>query len=104
MATVTDQTVVHFPEDYDEQSTAETPLRGYLSDVVVQVPGGGRYRVFFIDPVRLQQELADRVRAGQSFFAEVNLIVLPEVTTETIQHAAVELVRQGYFQQLKPLP
>jgi hypothetical protein len=71
--------------------------------LVVKVRGGGRYPVFFIDPVRLQQELADRVRAGQPFFAEVNLIVLPEVTTEKVQHTAAELVRQGYFQQLKPL-
>lgn len=44
------------PADYNAQREYETPMRGYLSDVAVHVDGQ-RYRLFFIDPVRLAQEL-----------------------------------------------
>ena len=55
--TVIEKTItVHFPADYDTQSEFETPMRGYLSEVEVELDGV-RYRLFFIDPVRLVQEL-----------------------------------------------
>jgi hypothetical protein len=95
--------VVHFPEDFNEQSGFEMPSRGYLSHSIVQTADGARYPVFFVDPVRLQQELEMDARSGRAFFAEVNLIVLPEVTIESIQSAVEALANQGYFQQLKPL-
>jgi hypothetical protein len=103
MATLMDRFTVIFPEDYDAQSEYETPFRGYLSNVDVQLPDGARYQVFFIDPVRLQQDLAEHVRTGEPFFAEPNMIVVPEVTTESIQKTVAGLVEQNYFRHLKPL-
>ncbi len=104
MASTTGQAViVLFHEDFDEQAAFEMPSRGYLSHSVVQLADGSRYPVFFIDPVRLGQELEDRREAGQPYFAEVNLIVLPEVTVEAIQKAVEALAAEGYFQHLKPL-
>jgi hypothetical protein len=89
-----------FPEDYDAQSEFETPLRGYLSEVEVELDGL-RYRLFFIDPVRLGQELKSNIDSGTSYFVEPNLIVLPEVTTEAIKKAVEGLARNGSLQQLK---
>jgi hypothetical protein len=103
MSAATDEAVILFPEDYDEQSAYETPLRGYLSDVIVRLADGSRYQLFFIDPVRLQQELADHVRAGRPFFTEPNLVVLPEVTTAAICKAVEGLRKEEAFRQLKPL-
>lgn len=103
MSTVTRQATIHFPEGYDERREYETPSRGYLSHVIVQLEDGARYQLFFIDPVRLQQELADDVRSGHEFFAEPNMIVLPEVTTGTIHKAVEGLLREKYFGNLKPL-
>ena len=104
MATVTERkAVVLLPEDFDEQSAFETPFRGYLSHSIVQLVDGTRYPVFFIDPIRLGQELEILAQSGQPFFAEVNLIVLPEVTVEAIHKAVESLADQGFFQQLKPL-
>jgi len=91
---------VRFPADYDSQSEFETPLRGYLSEVEVELDGL-RYRFFFIDPVRLGQELKANIDSGRPYFAEPNLIVLPEVTTEAIKMAVEGLARDGFFQQVK---
>jgi hypothetical protein len=103
MIAASDAPVVTFPDDYDEQSEFETPSRGYLSDVVVRLGDGSCYRLYFIDPIRLQQNLADEAQAGRAYFGEPNLVVLPEVTTPTIREAVQGLCRAGYFQHLKPL-
>jgi hypothetical protein len=94
---------VHFPEGYDRRREHETPLKGYLGDVVVQLEDGSRYKLYFIDPVRLQQTLADDVERGRPFYTEPGLVVLPEVSTEAIRKAVSGLVRDGYFQHLKPV-
>jgi hypothetical protein len=103
MSTVAVPFTLHFPEGYDARMEHETPSRGYLSNVVVRADGGARYELFFVDPVRLQQELADNARSGQPFFAEPNLIVLPRVTTDTIREAVTGLLKEGYFERVKPL-
>ena len=103
MSTAADDWLVHFPEGYNAQREHETPWRGYLSDVVVELGDGSRYRLFFMDPVRLQQELADQVQQGQPYLAEPNLVVLPEVTTAAIHKAVEQLVEDHYFQDLKSL-
>ena len=100
MAVVDKGITVSFPADYDAQSEFETPRRGYLSDVEVELEGA-RYRLFFIDPVRLDQELKSNVDSGRPFFSEPNLVVLPEVTTEAIKKAVEGLARNGFFQHLK---
>ena len=93
---------VLFPGDYDEQSEEETTSRGYLADVVVLLGDGTRHPVFFIELVRLHQELDDRERLGQPYFAERNMIVLPKVTTDAVGRAVDALARQGFFQKLEP--
>jgi hypothetical protein len=100
MAVVEKSISVLFPADYDSQSEFETPLRGYLSEVTVELDGS-RYQLFFIDPVRLGQELQSNIDSGRLYFAEPNLIVLPEVTTEGIRKAVEGLARDGFFQHLK---
>ena len=100
MAVVEKSMTIVFPADYDAQSEFETPLRGYLSDVDVELEGL-RYRLFFIDPVRLGQELKSNIDSGTSYFAEPNLIVLPEVTTEAIKEAVEGMARNGFLQHLK---
>jgi hypothetical protein len=93
---------VLFPADYDAQSEFETPMRGYLSEVEVELDGA-RHRLFFIDPVRLEQELKSNVGSARPYFGEPNLIVLPEVNTEAIKKAVEGLARDGFFQHLKDL-
>jgi hypothetical protein len=103
MSALTACYTILFPEGFDAQSEYETPFRGYLSDVVVQLANGSRYQMFFIDPVQLGQELGEDSQGGRPNFAEPNLIVLPDVTTASIRQAVEGLVKERFFDLLKPL-
>lgn len=94
---------IHFPADYDARSEFETPRRGYLSDVAVEFADGHRYQVFFYDPIRLSQELEIESANGRAYLAEPGMIVLPEVMTDAIRQAVQGLVRDGFFEHLKPI-
>jgi hypothetical protein len=100
----TNEPVLLFPEWYDERAEYETPLKGFFEHAVVQAGGGSRYAVTFFDPVRLQQDLSELVKLGTPYVAEPGLIVLPEVTTDAMRAAVKDLWRNGYFEQLQPLP
>jgi hypothetical protein len=103
MASQVSPFTVIFPTWYDARAEFEAPARGYLSDVEVQLEDASRYRLYFVDPVRLQQTLEDDVEAGRSYFAEPGLVVLPEVNTEAIRKAVACLFKDGFFRHLKPL-
>jgi hypothetical protein len=94
---------VVFPEWYDARAEFETPSKGYLPDVEVQLEDGSRYRLYFIDPVRLQQTLEEDAQAGREYFAEPGMVVLPQVTTQAVQKAVPGLMEDGFFQYLKPV-
>ncbi len=93
-----------FPDWYDARCEFETPSKGYLADVEVHLEDGTRYKLYFSDPIRLQQTLEDDAASGRPYYTEPGLIVLPEVTTSAIQQAVPGLLRDGYFQTLKPIP
>ena len=80
--------------DYEEASAKGASVR--LAD-------GACYALAFYDPVRLSQTLEDDAGSGRPFFAEPNLIVLPEVTEAAMRRAVEQLAQQGFFQKLKPL-
>jgi hypothetical protein len=101
MSTVASEPVIFFPDGYDARREFETSERGYLSQVVVQVEGGKRYRLFFYDPVRMQQDLEEQVKLGRGYLAEPNLILLPDVTTDNIKKAVAGLWQDGFFQHLR---
>jgi hypothetical protein len=51
--------------------------------------------------MRLQQDMDEAVHNGRPCFAEPGLIIVPEVTVETIQDAVQFLWKQGFFASLK---
>ena len=91
---------VIFPAGFDERAAVETPLKGWLS-AQVELDNGCRYAVYFSDPVRLQQDMDEAVHNGRPCFAEPGLIIVPEVTVQTIQAAVQFLWQQGFFASLK---
>ncbi len=103
MATDVAGYTIVMPAWYDDRAEAEAPAKGYLPDVEVQMAGGQRSRLYFIDPVRLQQTLEDDTRDGRPYFSEPGLVVVPEVTTEAIHKAIAGLFRDGYFRRARSL-
>lgn len=92
---------VVFPDGFDDRAAFEMAAKGWLS-AHVEIKDGRQFSVYFSDPVRLQQDLDESVRAGKPYFAEPGLIVLPEVTVETVRAAVQMLSEQGFFDQLRP--
>jgi hypothetical protein len=81
----------------------ETPMKGCRSDGIVLCGDGKAYSVYFIDPIRLEQDLEAEVECGSPFLAPPGLIVLPELTKSAMENAIALLWKQGYFDALKPL-
>lgn len=105
-----------FKYGWDERDEVETPMKGCRSEGIVSLSDGKAYSVYFIDPIRLQQDLESEVEFGSSFLAPPGLIVIPELTrnamenaipslrdaTRTVSFANAQLWKQGYFDALKP--
>ena len=102
MTSATRQFVFHYPPDFDAQSEFEMPSKGYLAGGEVEL-NGSRYPVTIYDPVRLKQELELAAEGGVAVICEPALVVVPEVTPAAIASAVEELVRQRYFDHLKPI-
>lgn len=94
---------VHFPEAYDERGEWEVEAKGWLQGVQVELTDGSRFPLFFYDPVRLSQDLEADRKQGRVVMAEPGMVVVPEVTRDGILRAVEQLVRDRYFDHLKPL-
>lgn len=92
-----------FKDGWDERDEMETPMKGCRSDGIVDCGDGRTYSVYFIDPIRLEQDLEAEVECGSPFVALPGLIVLPEVTRTAMETAIAQLWKQGYFEALQPL-
>ena len=92
-----------FPEGFEDRDAEEMPLRGCLSNALVELENGERYAVDFIEPVRLTQELSSYIKAKIPCYAEPGLIVVPEVTLSGIQEAVNYLHDRDFFTQFKPV-
>lgn len=92
-----------FKDGWDERDEVETPMKGCRSDGVVDCGDGTTYSVYFIDPIRLEQDLEAEVECGSPFLAPPGLIVVPEVTRTAMETAIAQLWKQGYFEALQPL-
>ena len=103
MANALGNFTICFPEGYDDRLEFETPSKGYLRDVVVRLEHGARYKLFFIDPRRLEQDLQADMANGLRYYAEPGMVVLPEVNTQTVCEAVSGLWRDNFFRYLKPL-
>jgi hypothetical protein len=99
---MTDDIKLTFKYGWSEKDDEETPMKGYRSDGIVET-SEGEYPVYFIDPIRLQQDLEAETELGTPFLAEPGLIILPEVTREGMENAVKHLWEQGYFESLKSL-
>lgn len=90
-----------FASDFNDQAAFEMPLKGWAS-LHVETEPGVRYSVYVIDPVRLQQDLAEIVKWNTPCFAKPGLVVVPEVTVAAIEQAIRFLHKTGFFSSLKP--
>ena len=103
MTITTANITYHFPPEFDERAEYEMALKGHLWGGEVELPDGRRFPITFFDPVRLGQDLESAVRHGEPAFVEPALVVIPEVTREGILRTLPVLVRERFFDHLKPV-
>ena len=102
MATHVSAFTIVFPDWYDDRAEFEHASKGFLPDVSVRLEDGAEYSLYFIDPVRLAQDLECETQSGRPFLAESGLVVIPTVRSEAIRTAVAGLWHQGFFRRLKP--
>jgi len=103
MAATTTEFTIHYPDWYTERAELEMTDKGYLPGPFVELADGTRYELYFYDPVRLAQDLERMLPHGYPCLAKGNMVIVPEVTPAAIRAAVEHLVRQGFFQKLKPV-
>ena len=86
-----------FTCDFDVRTAWEVEQKGWFRCAVVILPNGLRIPVFFLDPIRLAQDLEYAVGEGRCCLAEPGLIIVPSVTREAMERAVSELFESKYF-------
>jgi hypothetical protein len=82
-----------YPASMDDYDWEMTKVKGWI-EITVRWAENIK-AITFYDPVRLAQEVADAV-AGQGYFAESAVIVVPAVTKETVEAAIADLARRSF--------
>jgi hypothetical protein len=93
---------LRFAREFSDRDAFEAQSRGYLSHVFVELDGSRLYALFFYDAVRLQQDLEESVKHGRPFIADPGMIVVPDVTLETLRQVVNQLSSEGFFDHLTP--
>ncbi|MCE7984853.1 MAG: hypothetical protein DYG89_27080 [Caldilinea sp. CFX5] len=89
-------------DGFNERDRFEIKHKGWFS-AEVEILGQHRYAVNFYDCTRLTQEVNDGVERGIPCLGEPGMIVVKEVTIETMEAALAYLFTAGYFEHLKPV-
>jgi hypothetical protein len=95
------QPQIFFPDEFDDQSVFEMSFKGWVN-VKVDLGKEGQYLLTFINLARLQQELEDNVREGIPCLSEPGLVVLSEISLDSIRSAVLFLCQKNYFSHLLP--
>lgn len=94
---------VFWPDWYDEHAEWDYEAKGFLPEVVVELPDGTTYQLYFYDPVRLAQDLQGVPSYQPVMVAEPAMVVIPEITKPAILRAISELIQVRFFDHLKPI-
>ena len=96
------RTKLVFAFDVTERDLSEARDRGYLAHVMVRLDDSLLFPVFFYDIVRLGQDLTEMAQHGQPFIADPGMIVLQEITVQTMEDTIEQLADRNYFKYLVP--
>lgn len=84
----------------DERTEIESSWKGWRSDIIVEIDGD-RFKINVFDPTRLMQDIETELETNACYTTDPNLIIVKEVTKETIEKTLEHQARQGYFDMLK---
>jgi hypothetical protein len=88
------------PQDFDDADWAEAEVRGVLLHVFLD-HDGRRFPTIVYDPFRIVQD-ADLVNESAPFY-EPNVVLVPEVTKESVRRVGDRLAQRGHLNWLLEL-
>ena len=89
--------------DWQEGDEIVINQKGWFCNNVVELANGNRYQVCFFDKGNLIGVLNHSEEEGKPFFIENALIVLSEITIESMNAAIIEAEKLKFFENLKPI-
>ena len=92
--------IVLFPAWFDEQF-GEDKSKGYLSDVEIRFNDGASYRLYFADPIRLQQDAETEFSDGTGRLPGTRFGRHPRGHAASALAAVEELFAGGFFESLR---
>ncbi len=87
---------IDFEGGLNDRERYEMETRGYRSHITVTIEDK-TYPVVFYDSTRLSKDLE-----VEHIIAEPGLIVIESVTEENITRAIAQVIKEGFFDNLKP--
>jgi len=91
-----------FCSDISELKEFDSVNRGYRSDIFVKI-GSDSFRLHVYDIIRLKQDFDSEISIYGYFGIEPNIILVNKVSLVYITETIVNLHKQKYFEQIKPL-
>lgn len=88
--------------DNSDLTEVESKDKGYRNDIYVCL-GENYYKIYIYDIVRLQQDFETEFEEYGFYSIDPNLILVNEVSNDEIIYTIEKIVRQQYFEKLKPL-
>ncbi len=88
--------------DNNEFKEIDSINRGYREDIYVKF-GDDYFNLNFYDIVRLKQDFETEIEHYGVFSIEPNTIILTEVNKHEIRSNIENLIKQKYFDEIKPL-
>jgi hypothetical protein len=86
-----------YVECINQEEAIEAEMKGYL-EVTLKSNEGKEYNLYFIDIVRLTQDLRTEIKQCYNFCIGIkNLVVIEEVTPQNICNSIYQLIDEGYF-------
>jgi hypothetical protein len=89
------------PEEYDDLDWSQITEKGWF-EAEVELENSGKYKLNYYDPIRLKQDIDYYLSKGERYFDLPNLVVLPEITLNTIKESIRSLWEKGSFELFKP--
>ncbi|WP_430405627.1 hypothetical protein [Fluviicola sp.] len=92
-----------FTAGYLENDDELTKMKGHRSDVLVEKEGGLYFELNFIDLQRLEVELNSNMEKGRNYYTDTGLILVDQVSKDSIVKAVIGLDQKNFFFTQKPL-
>lgn len=86
-------------EDDTQRAEVEAYYKEYRNDIIVEI-NGSKYRIYVTTMTRLIQDYETEIEAGEYYMMDPNIVIVKEVTKNTIEKTLEYQASRKYFDKL----